>query len=94
MLYLAPLAPTSEVNCVHLLYPEAHGAVGLVAAGCRDSSVFLWRRRGQRGTQGESRSMRENIVYRLDGHKVVHPSLSLIITGTHSRYHPRDGCGV
>ena len=51
------------------MFPEAHGSVGLVAAGCRDSSIFLWRRRGHGAEEG-SRSMRGNIVYRMEGHVV------------------------
>jgi hypothetical protein len=61
--------PTGGVDCVHLMFPEAHGSVGLVAAGCRDSSIFLWRRRGHGAEEG-SRSMRGNIVYRMEGHVV------------------------
>ncbi|CAI8052426.1 F-box/WD repeat-containing protein 9 [Geodia barretti] len=59
--------PTGGVDCVHLMFPEAHGSVGLVAAGCRDSSIYLWRRRGH-GAERGSRSMRGNIVYRMEGH--------------------------
>ena len=62
------VGPTGGVDCVHLMYPEAHGAVGLVAAGCRDSTIYLWRRRG-RGS-AEKRSMRGNVVYTMDGHAV------------------------
>ena len=71
------VGPIAAVDCVHLLYPEVHGAVGLVAAGCRDSTIYLWRRRAQRRDRlDDARSMRENVTYRLDGHNV-----RLIISG-------------
>ena len=41
------------------MFPEVHGAVGLVATGCRDYSVYVWRRRHHKiGREENSRSMR------------------------------------
>ena len=65
--------PGTGLDCVHLMFPEVHGTVGLVAAGSRDYRVYVWRRRGSQGQRGReeySRSMRGNIMYRMDGHKV------------------------
>ena len=76
VLSICTVGPTGGVDCVHLMFPEAHGAVGLVAAGCRDSSIYLWRRRGQ---DSGPRSMRGNIVYRLEGHMVRREKKGLIM---------------
>lgn len=52
------------------MFPAVHGAVGLVAAGSRDSCVYVWRRRSSPAGREEGRSMRSSIMYTLDGHKV------------------------
>lgn len=63
--------PTGGLDCVHLMFPAVHGAVGLVAAGSRDSCVYVWRRRSSQGGSEEGRrSMRSSIMYTMDGHKV------------------------
>jgi hypothetical protein len=62
--------PAGGLDCVHLMFPVVHGAVGLVAAGSRDSSVYVWRRRSSRGRE-EGRSMRNNIMYTMEGHMVA-----------------------
>ena len=62
--------PAGGLDCVHLMFPVVHGAVGLVAAGSRDSSVYVWRRRSSRGGE-EGRSMRNNIMYTMEGHMVA-----------------------
>ena len=86
-----------------MMFPAVHGAVGLVAAGSRDSCVYVWRRRSSRAGREEGRSMRSSTMYTLDGHK-VHPDPSrggggggggwkcqLLLTASPG---PRGGSGV
>ena len=80
-----------------MMFPAVHGVVGLVAAGSRDSSVYVWRRRSSRAGREEGRSMRSSTMYTLDGHK-VHPDPSregwrcqLLLTASPG---PRGGSGV
>ena len=54
---------------MHMMFPMLHGATGLVAAGSRDSCVYVWRRR-KPSAGDEDRQMRMNTMYTLDGHKV------------------------
>ena len=64
-------AAVGGFNCVHLMFPAVHGAVGPVAAGCHDSCIYMWRRRSTRETGDQARNMRDNVVYYvLEGHKV------------------------
>ena len=60
------------------MFPVVHGAVGLVAAGSRDSCVYVWRRRSGRGGE-EGRSMRDNVMYTMDGHKVMDYTLNVLV---------------
>ena len=69
-LFLNVGAAVGGFNCVHLMFPAVHGAVGLVAAGCHDSCIYMWRRRSTRETGDQARSMRDNVGYVLEGHKV------------------------
>ena len=61
------------LDCVHLMFPEAHGAAGLVAAGSRDRCVYVWRRRRSRAASDgdhSKRSLRGNVMYTMHGHQV------------------------
>ena len=59
-----------DLDCVHLLYPDLHGANSLVAAGSRDCNVYLWRRRAGGKEEGRRRSMRTFTGTQLAGHRV------------------------
>jgi len=61
---------TGGLDCVHLMYPDLHGASAVIAAGSRDSYVYLWRRRSDRGEEGGGRTMRTFTGTVLRGHKV------------------------
>ena len=59
------------LDCVHLMHPTLHGANAIIAAGSRDSMVYLWRRRSE-DVEGvaNGRSMRSFTGTTLSGHKV------------------------
>lgn len=59
------------LDCVHLMHPTLHGASAIIAAGSRDSMVYLWRRRSE-DMEGvaSGRSMRSFTGTTLTGHKV------------------------
>lgn len=62
-----------DVDCVHILKSsEMHGASVVVAAGSRDTSVYVWRKRAtQEGSESTQRrkSMRNFTMATLNGHK-------------------------
>ena len=59
------------LDCVHVLRPSMHGANAIIAAGSRDSMVYLWRRRAEESEGGAGgRSMRMFTGTTLSGHKV------------------------
>lgn len=62
-----------SLDCVHMLHPSLHGMEAVIAAGSRDSIVYLWR---QRSSDRDARSMRSFTSQSLNGHKVRHLSLS------------------
>lgn len=75
------------------MYPPSSGTVGLVASGCRDYSIYVWRRRGEQ--ERRSYSMRSNITYTMNGHKAS--ELRLISFNDRDLLvvcYYRDGCGV
>ncbi len=60
-------------DCVHIMHPELSGASAVIAAGSRDSNIYLWRRRPcpEGGAkEGGRRRMREFTHTDLIGHKV------------------------
>ena len=61
---------TGDLDCVHLMYPDVHGASSLVAAGSRDCNVYLWRQRAGGKEEGRRRSMRNFTGTQLAGHRV------------------------
>lgn len=71
---LASGSSVGGLDCVHLMFPEAHGVAGLVAAGSRDRCVYVWRRRSARTSRDadSGRSLRGNVVYAMEGHQVRH----------------------
>ena len=60
---------TGGLDCVRILHPELHGASALIAAGSRDSSVYVWRKRAG-GEEEGGRSMRSFTGAVMSGHRV------------------------
>lgn len=58
------------LDCVHLLHPSLYGTDAVIAAGSRDSNVYLWRRRSGEGEGEGTRTMRSFTSQSLSGHKV------------------------
>ena len=59
------------LDCVHVMHPSLHGASAIIAAGSRDSMVYLWRKRSEEGEgMAGGRSMRSFTGTTLSGHKV------------------------
>ena len=62
------------IDCVHILNSELHGASTIVAAGSRDTSVYIWRKRpstegvASSSGGGGGRRMRECTMATLAGH--------------------------
>ena len=63
---------TGGLDCVRILHPELHGASALIAAGSRDSSVYVWRKRVGGDEEGSAggRSMRSFTGAVMSGHRV------------------------
>ena len=61
-----------EIDSVHILRSDMYGASTIVAAGARDSTVYVWRKRPSsseaRGSPNQRR-MREFTMATLNGHK-------------------------
>lgn len=65
--------PVGGIDCVHILNSELYRASTIVAAGSRDTSVYIWRKRpsteGVASTGGsEGRKMRQCTMATLRGH--------------------------
>lgn len=61
------------LDCVHIMHPSLHGASAIIAAGSRDSMVYLWRKRSEESEGGAGgRSMRPFTETVLTGHKVYY----------------------
>lgn len=63
---------TGGIDCVHILNSEMHGAQTVVAAGSRDTGVYIWRKRSSSSesmtSSSSGRSMREYTMATLNGH--------------------------
>lgn len=59
-----------NIDCVHVLNLDTHGTSSVIAAGSRDSDVYVWRKRPSEPTSvpGRRRSMREYTMATLKGH--------------------------
>ena len=64
------MGATGGLDCVHLMYPDLHGTSAVIAAGSRDSCVYLWKRRSGTGEEKGGRIMRTFSGTALRGHRV------------------------
>ena len=61
-----PLTGTlGGIDCVHILHSDMHGASTVVAAGSRDTAVYICRQRPQ---ASDTRNMRAYTMAKLPGH--------------------------
>ena len=61
--------PVGGIDCVHILNPSLHGTGAVIAAGSRDSLVYIWRKRSDDAKEG-SRAMRSFTTQTLSAHRV------------------------